>query len=58
MEKHSSDGAPSPSDEEKRIENATRTDDVGLADLDDPDEGKTDEERAKIVRASTQAFLR
>lgn len=40
----------SPSDDEKNIEGVSQTDDVKLADIDDPDTGKSEEERAKIDR--------
>lgn len=50
IDKLESDGAPSPSDEEKNIPQIAKA----PLDIDDPDEGKTDEERAEIVSVTAE----
>lgn len=47
-----SDGAPSPSDEEKNSPPIAKA----PLDVEDPDEGKSEEERAEIVRVTAECF--
>ena len=53
IDKLESDGAPSPSDEEKNIPQIARG---PIDDIEDPDEGKSDEERAEIVSVTAQTY--
>lgn len=53
IDKVESDGAASPSDEEKNIQHVTKA----PLDIEDPDEGLTEEERAAIVSLTAQRVL-
>lgn len=55
IDKLESDGAASPSDEEKNVQQFAKG---PVDDIDDPDEGLSDEERAKIVSLNAQSTYR